>query len=1818
MKSSAVHRLHDDIAIVGWACRLPGANSVDELWSLLLEGRCAVSSVPEDRFTLDRFGHPRRQEKGKSYTWAAGVLDDIWGFDPSVFGISPREAVQIDPQQRILLQLTWEALEDAGIPPSSIANSEVGVFVGASQTDYGHAFFNDPAIADAHFAPGTALAILANRISYIYGVHGPSVTVDTACSSSLVALHQAVEALRSGRIDTAIVGGSNLIASPASFIAFSQANMLSPTGLCQAFSAAADGFVRAEGATVLVLRHATLAAARRNPVHGLVLASDVNSDGRTNGISLPNVEAQEGLLHRVYEHNNIDPERLAFVEAHGTGTPVGDPVEATAIGRSIGMKRSRPLPIGSIKTNIGHLEPASGLAGLLKAVLALNHGLLPPSLHFAEPNPHIDFDALNVSVCTQPLLLPEGAEEYAGVNSFGFGGTNAHVVVAGGRKAPPPATDGAEGRQVFTLSANSSASLRALAREYGDRIDEQPDVDTAVVASAIVHRRERQSNRLAILSTRTAEVTGALDAFLAGMDHPQLMVGTAVGREMPVAFVYSGNGGQWVGMGRAAYRNNPTFRSRFELTDSYFKEIGGWSLREALFSDELEERLPLTSVAQPLIFGIQSASTAALRDAGLQPAAVLGHSVGEVGAAEAAGVLDLRTAIKVIHFRSLHQESVHGSGRMAAVLTPPDKAEELVDEVDGVEIAAINSPRMVTVAGPTDAVATFRAIAKKRGVAFLDLGLDYPFHTALMDSLEEPLEADLRDMQAHDAGTPFISTVTGACMPGSRLDARYWWRNVREPVRFMAAIRAAAELGARYFVEVGPRATLLQHIMDSLQGEANGCATYAALDRSDADHDPFAKARAHAFVTGARIDMDRVFGPDPGPGVALPTYPWEQTEFRFKPTVEALGSEPGHDPYPLAGTRSRSDALDWRSHVDTDLHPALADHRLGEQTIFPGTGFIEIVLEVAQRWMEADSVTLSGFEILNPLDLTSDETREIMTRVSPESNLVEVLSRPRLSQVSWLLHCRTKLQANSGGGAPAFDLTESGRPMTPATLYGIAEASGLPYGPAFRLVRNVVIHDNGVIDVELTPADGSTPFSLDPMRLDACGHGMFTLFPELRAVERGVTYIPVRLDEISLLRSHVPPVRCVIEITSRSDRFIVGNSYVYGPDDGLVAVLRGVRSQAVRMRRTNSVEGVAFVERPQLVDGTILADTGVDTDAEALVEAATTLGILAEDAETPSEPEMLVEGWAAAAAYEIASAVAEGGIVDIDALVAHGRIAEGLRGWLRNVLVSLEAAGLATGDGASWTLTHDPSLPKASAVVNALAGEQQEHVGEMLVAAAVADITRQLVDAAATDEIAMPRVALDFYNTADVALREWSDALYRLLMADRRLWPGDRALRVLQVGFSPLAHLLLGSPHEIRLTIFEPDRRRHGSAEVALSRNRDVRLVGAEQADALGEYDLIVAVSGLHRLAGNVGVVDLVRNLAPGGLMVAFEPAPSLFRDLVLGLDPDWFSPGAGDRPVSRLRSPSRWRSELEAAGFAGVRALAARSGSELACFIVAEGEAEAVPGDAELEAPGDERTVFVVAPGGESEIVDHLVTRLSDAGSPPSVVRGASEWPALSPDVVVYVPELAEDPGDPVAALTRRCLDIKACAERLGEGAATLWLVFSGALVDETSPVRPLETGAWAFSRTLANEFPKMDVRRIDIPSHVPSRVAAERIHGIVSAHGSETELHVGEKAVRAVRVTGLRKVLDSEPAAKRVPARLKRRSSSGQRLSWEPAERRRPGPGEVEIEVEATGLNFRDVMWSLSLLPEDMLEDGFSGPTLGLECAGGSPGSVRRWRVS
>ena len=1061
---------------------------------MLRDGRCAVSRIPSDRWSLERFGHPRHNERGRSYTWAAGVIDDIWGFDPAAFGVSPREAEQMDPQQRLLLELTWEALEDAGIRPSSLAGSETGVFVGASTTDHGNAKLFDIAATDGYFATGNAASILANRISYIYDLNGPSFTLDTACSSSLVALDAAVQALQAGRIDTAIVGGVSILTTPFQFVNFSQASMLSRTGLCQAFSANADGYVRSEGAGVLVLRSAEAVAQAGDRVHANIVSTRVNSDGRTNGIALPSTKRQAQLLQQLYIDGGIDPERLAFVEAHGTGTPVGDPVEAGALGEVLGKRRTHPLPIGSIKSNIGHGEAAAGLSGILKAMLALEHDLLPASLHAADLNPNIDFDRLNLTVASRALPLERTAGRLAGISSYGFGGTNAHVVITDGVPAAKPDAAAAT-PSVMLLSAHSRAALAALATAYADRIDATHGTDLAAVAAAANHRRDRLEERLVVPLADAGGTPGLLRGYAAGgIDAaPGAVSGTAAGRDAPVAFVYSGNGGQWAGMGRAAYRDSAAFRERFDAVDRAFQTLAGWSLATAMNGEDIAERLVKTSVAQPLIYAIQSATTAALSRLGLRPAAVFGHSVGEVAAAEAAGILDLEAAVKVIYFRSLRQELAFETGGMAVLIGSREAADAVIADIPGVTIAAYNSPRAFTLSGPVTALAAVANAARPLKARTQKLDIAYPFHSALVAPIEAPLLEDLADLVPRAGQTPFVSTVSGEVEPGETLGASYWWRNVREPVLFAAAVEAAERLGVRIFVEIGPSPILLSHINDTLAAGEVSIATLSVLDKKDETKDPFGRAVATALARGAALVSTGVLGALGPMPADLPAYPWQRRTFRLGDTAESIAFLTPRPWHPLVGARFAMDQLEWHALIDTALLPDLADHVVDGHILLPGAAFAEMALAVARDWLGGESATVADFEIHNPMILAATGSREVRCRVQPVTGTLEIMSRARLGQATWQVHAVAKIlhpgDATQAARRPSGPSPVGAPTMTGEDLYPLAAASGLDYGPAFRLLDGAWRVAPSVIVVDLTAGSGDVRFGLDPMRVDACFTG---------------------------------------------------------------------------------------------------------------------------------------------------------------------------------------------------------------------------------------------------------------------------------------------------------------------------------------------------------------------------------------------------------------------------------------------------------------------------------------------------------------------------------------------------------------------------------------------------------------------------------------------------------------------------------------------------------------------------------------------------------
>ncbi|HEX8424476.1 MAG TPA: type I polyketide synthase, partial [Pyrinomonadaceae bacterium] len=799
------------------ACRYPGANSPAELWQLLREGVDAVTEIPANRWDVDRFYDEDATVPGKMNTRWGGFLEQIDHFDAHFFRVSPREAIHLDPQQRLLMEVTWEALEDAGQVPGKLAGSPTGVFVGIMGSDYADTPMNDPLLVNFYTVTGHARCIASNRLSHFFDFRGPSMSIDTACSSSLVATHLACQSLWRGESTLAIAGGANLILSPEGTIWYAKAGLLARDGRCKTFDSRADGLVRSEGAGVVVLKLLSRALADGDPIHAVIKGGAVNQDGRSNGLTAPNRWAQEALIREACAQAGVSPAHISYVEAHGTGTSLGDPIEAQALGAVLAAERPEGdfCALGSIKSNIGHLEAAAGVAGLMKVVLMLKHREIPPSLHYQKPNPHIPFAELPLRVQQSLAPWPEGTgPTLAGVNAFGFGGTNAHLIVS----AAPPVSEApianaaqvagaasnteqagtvepqaaADAAYLLPLSARTPEALRALAEAYRRfLLDEANTASLRDICHTASVRRTHHEHRLTLVGTSRADFAERLANFIAGTPHPAISTGHVTHkRRATVAFVFAGQGPQWWAMGRLLWRDEKVFRQTLEQCDELFTRVAGWSLlKELLAETEQESRMADTEVAQPCLFALQVGLAALWQSWGIKPEAVVGHSVGEVAAAHVAGALSLEDAVRVVFHRSRLMQRATGRGKMAAVSLHPDEvAPFLAGYQDRLTVAAHNGPHSCVLSGESAALADVVNALRGQGLQAQELRGDYAFHSPQMKEFGDELESSLVDLEPRRATIPIFSTLSGSASVGTEFDAGYWGRQLQQGVLFAPAV----------------------------------------------------------------------------------------------------------------------------------------------------------------------------------------------------------------------------------------------------------------------------------------------------------------------------------------------------------------------------------------------------------------------------------------------------------------------------------------------------------------------------------------------------------------------------------------------------------------------------------------------------------------------------------------------------------------------------------------------------------------------------------------------------------------------------------------------------------------------------------------------------------------------------------------------------------------------------------------------------------------------------------------------------------------------
>ncbi|MEO3470243.1 SDR family NAD(P)-dependent oxidoreductase [Roseomonas sp. CAU 1739] len=1741
------------IAIVGAACRLPGAPDLDAFWTLLAEGRDAVTTVPADRFDQARWGHPRKSEAGRSYTFAAGTIGDAAGFDAPAFGLSPREAAEMDPQQRLLLEVAAEAFEDAGWPAETLAGRNIGVFAGGSSTDYAELRLEDPSAGDRFFMTGNALSILANRIGNVFDLRGPAQTVDTACSSSLVALHFASQALADDpELEAAVVGGVNMLLSPYSFIGFSRAGMLSPTGRCRAFDAAADGYVRAEGAGVVVLKRIEDAIAAGDPIRAVLLGSGTNAAGRTIGLSLPNRAAQAVLMTRVLARAAIAPDRFLAFEAHGTGTRVGDPAETWAIGTTIAQHRSAPLPVGSVKTNMGHLEAGSGMAGLLKAMLMLENGAVPPSLHFTDPNPEIDFDGLNLTVPTALAPASPRTDAVVGVNSFGFGGTNATVLL--GRPPVPRRKVTAPPRGVppLVLSARSEAALGLLATRWDATLAGADADRVAALARGAGRHRDLGPHRLVLRGANGDAMRAALAAWQAG-ERGDAEQGQAVRGSL--AFVFSGNGAQHEAMAREALRTSAAFRSAMKNTDAALAPLLGWSPMTLLRRGVPGAMLAGTDVAQPLLFAVQVAVVGALAAQGIRPAVALGHSVGEVAAAWCAGILPLDQAARLIVARSRHQHATRGMGRMAAIGTSAEAAASLLESCGpGLEIAAINGPAAITVAGPAEAIARLCAAAEPARISAIPLDLDYAFHAAGMDPVRDGLLADLATLSPQAGAIPMVSSVTGAVLPGHEAGASYWWRNLREPVRFRDAARGAAAIGARLFVEIGPTAVLQSYLRESLREDTDGAAVLASLTRRDPPGDPFPTIADRAIARGADPRGGAAFA-GPAERAGLPRTPFARSHTWFPRTTETAALVLPQRDHPLLGIRQGEDARAWTAWLDTELQPWLADHRLLGEAVLPAAGMAEMALAAAtQRFPDAEVLEVSDLAILRPLSLEPDRTREVRVIAEEEGGFV-LESRRRLADEPWSVSARARIAALPRLPAADEPPAPGQRSVAGAKVVSLAARCGLDYGPAFRPVTEVLADDaEGRARVTLTLPEAAPPaegFILHPVLLDGALQGLIALLSALVRPE-GQSLVPVRIGRLAARRGAAVPVTAEVALTRRGERFVAADLVLRDAAGAIVATGQDIWLQRIRLPGRTAPGEHAF--RLDALPAAPWPPAPAGFNSEAALEAARA----ADAAADMTEAALLLEGFAASAT--------------LAALRGASPLATPYR---RALWQALAEAGIAEEAPGGWRIAEDQTLPPAQEIWRAVLAEQPRLALDMAWLARAAEALPSALAGEARPAAPPPAEAGAFAQIAAVM-----EAAIASLAAG---WPAERALRVLDLGAGgPLTRRAVAAlaASGRRVEYHAAGEARAGAAPpeaegVAFAWSGWDPLVGT---GAVAPADLVIGLAAAARGRSGTRLAGALRAAcAPGAMLLLAEPAPGRLWDFACGQDTAWWDGGDGALPDA-----DAWHAALSQAGFEAPDALRLAAAPWPALLIAARAPSVIVA------TPPASRRVLVCAEAGSEALACALEAALRTEG------HHVAQHPLAAPPgpremhgaLVVALAKVETDAAGTLAAATR-------LAEAAQGSAAGFVLVGAG----DAARAAALA----GLGRVLANEMPDLKPRRITLDAGLPVDAAARRLAAELAGDAPEATLTAQGRLV-PVLSAGL-------PVAQGGGARRLMIGQPGQigSLAWAALPPLgAPGPGEVVLSVRAAGLNFRDLMWAQGLLPEDALMDGFAGPTLGMECAG------------
>ncbi len=1863
----------EPIAIIGLGCRFPGgANDAESFWQLLRDGVDAVTEVPADRWDVNAYYDPDPEKPGKMYTRRGAFLDQVDQFDPQFFGIMPKEARDMDPQQRLLLETTWEALEDAGIAPDSLAGSRTGVFVGILGNDYANlqTALNGVDEIGPYHASGTAHSIASGRISYVLGLQGPSISLDTACSSSLVAIHQACLSLRSRETQLALAGGVNLILSPEPTITLSKNKMMAADGHCKTFDASADGYVRGEGCAMIVLKRLSDALADGDPILAVIRGTAVNQDGASSGLTAPNGPSQEAVIRDALANAGVKPQDVTYVETHGTGTSLGDPIEVQALASTLGEGRDpkRPLLVGSVKTNMGHLETAAGMVGLTKLIMALKYKAIPAHLHLKEPNPFIPWAQLPVSIPSKLTPWPQGAPLIGGLSSFGFSGTNVHMIITAPPERELKKKDAQTDRpsHIVTLSAKSEVALKELSAQMQKYLEVNPDVSLADVAYTANVGRAKFAQRLSLWADSTQEAVTKLKAFSGGEDTTGFIHEmTSHNKRLKVAFLFTGQGAQYISMGRQLYETQPAFRAELDRCAELLRPYLSHPLLDVIFAEagsDFASLLNQTAYTQTSLFAIEYSLAKLWQSWGVEPFAVMGHSVGEYVAATMAGVFSLEDGIKLIAERGRLMQSLPDGGKMSAVFAEQAVVEEAIKSfTERVSIAAINGPTNIVISGEGTAVDEICRSLQAQGIKTRSLNVSHAFHSPLVEPILDEFERMASAVTYHKPQLRLISNLTGQLATEDIVtNAAYWRNHIRAAVQFAPAVEALLKLNVDILLEVGPTPTLLG-MTQRIQG-ADEKLSVPTLRQGKNDWTQILESLGKLFVHGLPINWKGFDGPYARNRISLPTYPFQRQRYWIEAKARRPHAEKHEEVHPLLGRKLSSPlrTVQFESYLERESFGFIRDHQVRGISLLPMTAYLEMARAAAGLSLGSSDHELCDIVIHQPLTFKEEGFRIlhfILERETDTQASFEIYSRSEADkEEDWQLHSSGKLERSASTFAAGIEILDEIKARCETQLSGSEHYQqlverGFPFGATMQGVEHLWRRNGEALVQIKAPAeilDEMESFTIHPAIFDACLQCFWSTFD---SADKN-TYLPMSLEGFNLHTTL--PQNVWSHITLRSDNTI-GDVRILDETGKLLAEVNGIYFRPASSQMFHSAQEqdnwfyeVEWQAQPKTEAVPTENNSFLPSDIANAVQPQ--VGALCEEHQIDRYWEMFPQmeamsaGYVYAAFQEMGLHFQPGARLTLAEVMSRLGIVERYTRLTYRLLDILTEANILQRNGSDWVVNQLPGAeadPKNLATIwQSLLGRYPESLGMLTLTGqcgqSLAGVLRGKIDPLS---LLFPNGSLEL--TEQLYRESPQPRIFNTMVKNGiqkalESLPEGKRIRILEIGAGT------GGTTSYVLPVLPSDRTEYFYTDLSplfLSRAKErfaqfdfvrYEILNIEkdpgtQGFADQSFDIILAVNVIHATADLSETLGNVKQLLkPGGLLMLVEGThPERWVDVTFGLTDGWWRFTDTElRANYPLMRRAKWQAVLNQTGFQDVIYLPEDETRFQQALIIAQ---------AELARPG-QWLIFADEQGIGMKLAEQLTTLNQTSiqvkhGTQFDRDGGSYTIDAASPEQ--YKQLLTSVTGEGQAPLRGVVylwpLDVQHAngeeslepnqAFSLGGGISLvqalvssniepprLWLVTQNSqFVPGTSAMDVEQAPIWGLGKVVQLEHPELQCTRIDLDGAEDVQAQANALLAETWQADAEDQITLRNQQRHAARLT--RAKLEGSSELPSLPGQtMLRLEAAGngilEEMSWQPVGTPQPGPGEVAIEVRATGLNFRDLMNALGMRSDN--------EPMGNECSG------------